>query len=419
MLTSRRQFLATATAVAAFRDDTAARLAQVDFTQALPQDDGFWTGLRAQFDIDPDYTSFNHAGLAPSPRSVREAMAAQVRRANTDPSHVVWQQQEKELDGVRGRLARLLGCDSAELALTPNATFGLHTVILGLPLHKGEQILTTTHDFSRALYAMRQRERRDGTVTVEVPIATPPAPAAEVAQSILGHINERTRLIVLSQMTYLTGQLLPVRAIADAAAHRGIPLLVDGAHGIGLLPATVADLGCAFYTSCLHKWLMGPVGTGVLFVRSDWIDRVWALHPGDDTLDQRILKFEQGGTRSLAPLLAIGEALDFHERLGRERKAARLEALRTRLAAPLLATPGVQHCGSLDPDRCRALLTVSLDKVPARALADWLWHEHHMHVKPVDRGGLQAIRISPNVFTTHAEVDQLASVLVTAARNGI
>src|SRR5690606_15169565 len=143
----------------------------------------------------------------------------------------------------------------------------------------------------------------------------------------------RTRLVVLSQVTYLTGQILPVRAITDAATARGVPVLVDGAHGLGLLPDTVADLGCAFYPSCLHKWLVGPIGTGVFVVREPFVERLWPLHPADESRSARITKFEQWGTHAVAPFLALREALAFHERIGRQRIADRLALLRARLAA--------------------------------------------------------------------------------------
>lgn len=416
---SRRHLLCAPAALLAFRDDTLRRLERLDFAHADPQDDEFWQQLRAQFDVDPTCTSFNHAGLSPSPRAVRAAMAAQQQRANGDPSRVLWREQDRELETIRERLAQLVGCSAEELALSPNATFGLHTVILGLSLPKGSEILCTTHDYSRARHAIHQRQRRDGTVAVEVPLATPPAAPADTAAAILERVTARTRLVVLSQLTFLTGQRLPIRTIADALAPRGIPLLVDGAHGIGLLPETLDQLGGAFYTACLHKWLMGPVGTGVFVARSAWIDKVWPLHPCSEELDRRITKFEQGGTRPAAPLLALGEALDFHEQLGVERKAARLEALRARLAAPLLAEPGVHHCGSLDPDRCRAMLTIGFAKVEPRPLAAWLWAEHRIHVTTVEEAGLSALRLSPNVFTTHDEIDRLATILVGVARNGI
>lgn len=416
---SRRQLLCASAGLLAFRDDTQRRLERIDFAHADPGDDEFWQVLRAQFDVDPTCTSFNHAGLSPSPRAVRAAMTAELQRANHDPSRVLWREQDRELEAIRERLAQLVGCSPEELALAPNATFGLHTVILGLSLPEGAEILCTTHDYSRARHAIHQRQRRDGAVAVEVPLATPPADPADVAAAILARVTTRTRLVVLSQLTFLTGQRLPIRTVAAALAPRGIPLLVDGAHGVGLLPETVDQLGGAFYTACLHKWLMGPVGTGLFVARAPWIDKVWPLHPCGEELDRRITKFEQGGTRSAAPLLALGEALDFHAQLGAERKLRRLEALRARLAAPLLAEPGVHHCGSLDPTRCLAMLTVGFAKVEPRPLAAWLWREHRIHVTTAQEAGLSALRLSPNVFTTHDEIDRLATILVGVARNGI
>jgi isopenicillin-N epimerase len=416
---TRRKFLAAPAFLFAFRDGTARQLDRLDFRRAGPDEEAFWLDLRAHFDLDPDVTIFNHAGLSPSPRAVRDAMTAQVSRANRNPSRVLWREQDHELDAVRDRLARMLGCTSEELALTPNATYGLHTAILGLALRAGDEILTTTHDYSRALTAMRQRERRDGTVTVQVPLATPVEAPEAVATQILERITARTKLVVLSQMTFLTGQQMPIRTVAEAVAKLGIPLLVDGAHGIGLLPATVDQFGGAFYTACLHKWLMGPIGTGVFVARSAWIDKLWPLHPGEEDLDRRIKKFEQIGTRPAAPLLALREALDFHDRLGLPRKAARLEALRQRLAAPLLAEPGIRQCGSLDPNVCRGMLTLEFAKVDPRPLAAWLWNEHRIHVTTAEDAGLRALRLSPHVFTTHAEIDRLAAILLGVARNGI
>lgn len=400
------------------RDDTGAELARLDFAQAQPDDEAFWRELRGLFE-PPDYLAFNHAGLSPAPRAVRELLDAQTKRANADPSRAVWREQERELEPVRARLAALLGCAVDELALTPNATYGLHTAILGVAMRAGDEIVTTAHDYSRALTAMRQREQRDGTVTVQVPLATPPAAPGEVAAAILAALTPRTRLVVLSQMTYLTGQVIPVAEVAQEVAKRGIPLLVDGAHGIGLLPETFAQLGGAAYTACLHKWLMGPLGTGVFAVRADWLDKLWPLHPAEPELVRRAGKFEQWGTHAVAPFLAIAPALDLHDKLGCARKAARLQTLRARLAAELDGLSGVRQFGSLDETRARAMLTLGFAKVEARPLVDWLWREHRVHVTAVDAAGIDALRIAPNVFTAAEEVDALARVLRQVAKQGI
>ena len=416
---TRRQFLAGSGGVFAFRSETLDRLARLPFSSADPDSEGFWKALRREFDIDRSLTIFNHAGLSPSPRAVNDAIASQTKRANTDPSYIIWRKQDAELDPIRRQLADLIGCETEELALTMNSTYGLQTGVLGIPMAAGDVILATTHEYSRTHTAIQQRERREGIVSVIVPLKTPPEPAHKVADQILEKVTSKTRLVVLSQMTFLIGGLMPIKEVASILAQKGIPLLVDGAHGVGLLPDKFSELGAPMYTACLHKWLMGPIGTGVFIVRRPWIRKVWPLHPADSNLDGSIKRFEQVGTRSAAPFLAIQEALDFHNMLGRERKAARLESLRNRLAQRVLNAPGVTHYGSLDPSLCRVILTVGFEKAEATDLASWLLIKHRIHVTTVLRAGINAIRISPNVFTTHEEVDRLGAALDQVAREGM
>lgn len=417
---SRRRWLAApAAGWVAARAGVDRAVAGLDPAVAGPDDESFWLQVRNHFDGDPSTLSFNHAGLSPAPRAVRTAMAREFARADVEPSRVLWRQQEQELDGVRKRLAAVLGCDAGQVALTPNATWGLHTVILGLPLQSGDEIVVSAHEYSRTFEALQQRQRRDGVRTVEVPLATPAAEPGAVVADVLARCGPRTRLVVLSQATYLTGQLLPVAAIAAALRPLGVPLLVDGAHGIGLLPATFAGLGGAFYTACLHKWLMGPVGTGVFVCEPAWIDRLWPLCGAGDERRNSMRKFESYGTHAFAPLLAVGAALDFHDWLGRERKAARLEWLRQRLLGALADVPGLAVHSSADPTRACAIVAISLAGCAARPLASWLWREHRVHATSIDAGGLAAVRLSPNVFTTAAEIERLAQALRRAARDGI
>ena len=419
MSSSRRELLAHTAAVFVCRDDTLARLQRLDPAQAAPDDEAFWRQVRMHFDGDPDSVSWNHAGLSPSPRAVRTMLAREQARADVDPSRVSWRLQEHELDAVRTRLAKLLGCSDEQLALTPNATWGLHTTILGLPLAAGDEIVVTAHEYSRTFTAVEQRRRRDGVVVVEVPLAVPAAAPEVVAADVLARVTPRTRLVVLSQATYLTGQLLPTAAIAASLRPRGIPVLVDGAHGVGLLPATVGELGGTFYTACLHKWLCGPVGTGVFVVEPAWIERLWPLTAAAAEHDRRMTKFEEYGTRALAPFLALHAAIDFHDWLGLPRKAARLAAVRQRLVAALDGVPGLELLSAADPARAVAIVAVAVRGVDGKAVVSWLWREHRIHTTAIATAGLSGVRLSPHVFTSPAEIERLAAALRTAARDGI
>lgn len=419
-MNSRRQFLLRGLTAAALSGNAFARLGRIldSGSRGAPNDEAFWLNLRDMFDIDPAITVFNHAGLSPSPKSARETIAQQTKRANADPSLIIWRRQDHELDPVRKQLSILVGCEPDELALTMNATYGLQTAIMGVPMAAGDEILATNHEYSRSLTAIDQRARRDGIKPVIVQLRTPvPSRKKDLATEILNKVTPRTKLIVLSQLTFLTGAEMPVKEVATAVADRNIPVLMDGAHGIGLLPEKFSDTGAAIYTACLHKWLMGPIGTGVFAVRRPWIDKIWALHPADGSLDRSMSKFEQIGTRSAAPFLAIQESLDLHNMLGRERKAARLAYLRNRLAEQLLNIPGVTNYSGLETEQ--AILALGFEKADAIPLAGWLLSEHKIHVTTVTRGPMNAIRISPNIFTTTDEVDRLGSVLTKAAKSGI
>lgn len=384
-----------------------------------PNDETFWGKVRELFDIDPALTVFNHAGISPSPRSAREAAAEQVKRANVDPSLIIWRRQDNELDPIRRQLAEIVGCQTEELALTMNATYGLQTAIMGVPMAAGDEILATTHEYSRGLTAIEQRRRRDGIKPVIVSLNAPFNSRKDLAKAILAGVTSRTRLIVLSQITFLTGALMPVKEVAAAVADRGIPVLMDGAHGIGLLPDRFSETGAAAYTACLHKWLMGPAGTGVFVVKRPMINKIWPLHPADADLDNSIRRFEQVGTRSAAPFLAIQQSLDLHNMIGRERKAARLEFLRDRLASLILNTKGITSYSTLNTENDRALFTLGFEKADAPALAGWLLTEHKIHVTTIIHAGMNAIRISPTVFTALEEVDRLGKILAGVARDGI
>jgi isopenicillin-N epimerase len=413
---TRRQMLFGAAGVFGFRDCTFDQLARLLREQPDSEDDDFWVEIRKSFDHNSDLVVFNHAGLSPSPIVVREAIAAETKRANADPSFIIWRRQDQELAPIRERLAKLVGCTESELALVPNCTYGLQTAIMGVQMKPGDRIVTTSHDYSRAITAIKQRERRDGIVSTVVQMGVPPEPRHKIVDKIVAAVDDRTKLVLLSQMTYVSGQIMPAAEIAEALKARGIPIFIDAAHGIGLLPETFSGLGCSIYAACLHKWLMGPVGTGVFAVRRGLMNQVWPLHPAEADLEGSATKFEQIGSHSVAPFLALKQTLDFHEMIGRERKAARLDALRNRLADKILNEPKVKHFGSLDPSVCRAVLLIGLTNVSAIDLAAKLQDKYRIHVTTMVRAGVDAIRISPNAFTTEAELEALATAIREIAK---
>jgi selenocysteine lyase/cysteine desulfurase len=331
--------------------------------------------------------------------------------SNQAPPYTMWQVLEPQREPVRRRLARFLGCDPEEIALTRNASEGLQICQCGFDLEPGDEVLTSTQDYPRMIDTFRQRSGREGVVLRQISIPVPAEDPAEVVRRFEAGVTERTRLILLCHVVNLTGQILPVREVAALGRRRGIPVVVDGAHGFAHFPFTAGDLDCDYYATSLHKWLFAPHGTGLLYVRRDRIAGLWPLTAPPAKLSGDIRKFEEIGTHPAANYLAIAEALTFHLGLGPERKAARLRYLTRRWAERLLEHDRVRLHTSLDPRFSCGLATVEVQGVGAEALAHRLWKQHRILVTPIVHPEVQGIRVTPSVYTTLEEVDRFSEAV--------
>ena len=420
----RRALLATAgAALATFHPDTVAR-ARAAATRAagrtpdaIAADEDFWFQVRHAFTIDRNSINLNSGSVSPAPQVVQRAMEDYLRIMNMSPALYVDEFLIPQRELVRSRLAAAFGCSPDEIAVTRNTTEALETVLFGLDLKPGDEVLTTTQDYPSMLASWRQRERRDGLVLRTVPFPVPPPSLDDLSQRIERAITPRTRVIMICHVTYTTGQIFPVQRICRMARERGIQTLVDGAHGFAHFPFRVDDLECDYYGTSLHKWLTAPVGTGFLYVRRDKIAKLWPHWGAPAELDGDIRKFESIGTHSVAPLNAITEALTFYESIGPARKAARLRYLRARWVDRVAALRGVRVLTPSDPEQACGLGAMSIDGVDADALTDYLLKKHQIHVRPrFVPGEFSCIRVTPNVFTTLAEIDAFSSGIEAAVR---
>ena len=387
---------------------------------AMNDEEAYWTAIQRAFDLDPSVIYLNSAGLSPSPRVVLDAVVRDTRFTNTAPVEHLWRELEPRVERARAALAEEFGCEPEEIAITRNATEAMEILIFGLPLRAGDEVIVTTQNYDRMLTAWDQRARRDGIVIRPVSFGLPPSSDAEIIGAIRQAITDRTRAIELPHLTNWTGQPMPVRAVVDLARPLGIDVLVDGAQSFAQIPTSRDALGCDYFATSLHKWLYAPLGTGMLYVKRDRIQTLWPLFAAPDAMRDDIRKFEQIGTHPAAPHNAIVAALAFHRALGGPRKLARLRLLRDRWARALLAaSPRVRVRTPLDDPRSGAIAIVDIDGLDPVALHDWLWAHHRIITSPTSFGGVSGLRITPNVFTTPAQVDRLTDALHRAIRRGL
>src|SRR6266542_5500780 len=348
MLT-RRSFLQTtgtvgAVAVAAFGNDGLARVhaagRRVERLDAsdVAADESYWREIQQGFTLDRTIINLNNGGCSPSPRVVHEAFKRYLDISNQAPVYHMWQILEPNIETVRRRLAAAFGCSTEEMAITRNASEALQIAQLGIDLKAGDEIVTTNQDYGRMLDTWDQRVRREGITVKKISFPVPPPSMDDLADRLIGAIGPRTKVLHFCHITNLTGQIFPVKKICDAARAKGVKTIVDGAHAFAHFPYKASDLGCDYYGTSLHKWLLAPIGTGFLYVRRENIEGLWGLTPTSAGRAKDIRKFEEIGTHPAANHNAIAEALSFHEGMGIERKSARLRYLRNRWAARLQKT---------------------------------------------------------------------------------
>ncbi len=421
----RRRFLgalaapAVACAAPAGLDPLRARTA-LERARAVEDDpELFWGEIARAFTVDRSIVNLNNGGVSPSPRFVQEAMKRHLDFSNEAPVHTMWKVLEPHREGVRARLAQMFGVDPEELALTRNASEGLQICQFGFDLEPGDEVLATNQDYPRMITTFRQRERREGIVLKQFSIPTPCEDPSEIVRRYEANLTPRTRLILVSHMVFLTGQILPAREVVALGRKHGIPVIVDGAHALAHFDFLISDLECDYYAASLHKWLFAPHGTGLLYVRRDRIGDLWPLMAATEKQRQDIRKFEEIGTHPAANALAVAEALVFHEGLGPRRKEQRLIELRDHWAKRLLEHDRVRLHTSLAPGFACGIANVEIEGVEPEPLAEWLWEQHRILVVAIKHDEFRGLRVSPSVYTTKSELERFCEAMERVIREGL
>lgn len=432
-MTSRRRFLSTVSAPAALavagvplatlRPSAAAIAQSLSQYAGTPSEialnEDFWADLARAFTVDRSLINLNNGGVSPAPAYVQEAMKRHLDYSNEAPTYTMWRVLQPQKEQVRARLAREWGVDAEEIAITRNASEGLQICQLGIDLQRGDEIVTASQDYPRMLTTFDQRVRREGVVLKQIRIPVPAEDDAEIVRLYEQAITPRTKLILVSHMINITGQILPVGAVTALGRRHGIPVIVDGAHALAHFEFTLAELDVDYYATSLHKWLFAPHGTGLLYVRRNRIRDLWPLMAAPDSMVDDIRKFEEIGTHPIANFLAIAEALTFHQGIGAARKEARLVYLRDYWADRLLRHDRVRLRTSRKPGRAAGIATVDIDGIEPGAVANWLFAQHRIIVSPIGHPEVRGVRISPSVYTQLEELDRFVEAMERLVKNGL
>lgn len=426
-VTSRRSFLGRAGAAAgaallapAWSRGAAAREAlPIDALARRPQDaedEAFWELVKRQFPLDPDLILMNAANLCPSPFPVQETVFRLTRDVDADASFQNRGKFGELQEASRSALAAYLGASPDEIAITRNTSESNNTVLNGLSLGPGDEVVLwdQNHPTNGISWDVRA-ERRGFTVRR---VSTPPEPetAEELVAAFESAISERTRVLAFSHVSNITGVALPARTLCRRAREAGIFTLIDGAQTFGALRVDLHDMGCDAYTGSAHKWFVGPKEAGVLYVRAERIGELWASDVGvgwEGAVENGARKFENLGQRDDAAVAAVATAAAFHVAIGPDRVEARVRALAAELRSAIRdRIPGATFHASDVPERSAGVVVVRLPTEDHAGLYRRLYETHRIAGAP--RGGeFPGVRLCPHIYNTLAEVERVADALAS------
>lgn len=375
--------------------------------EQLATEEDFWYYIQQAFTVSPSLINLNNGGVSPAPRTVQDAMKRYYDFSNEAPSYYMWRILDQGRENLRAGLAGLAGCSPEEIAINRNSSEGLETVIFGLTLKPGDEVVASKQDYPNMINAWKQRELRDGIKINWINLELPSEDEQYLVKQYVQAFGPKTKLVHITQVINWNGQILPVRKIADEAKKRGIEVLVDGAHSFAQFRFALPDLNCDYFATSLHKWLYAPIGSGMLYVRKEKIPSLYPLFGSDNPLKDDIRKFEHLGTRPFFIEQAISKALDFHDMIGSERKEMRLHYLKNYWMERVREVPKVKLHTSLQQRWGCAIGMVSVEGKTPGELDSYLMTNHKIHAVGINWENIKGVRVTPNVYTTTKNLDVL------------
>ncbi len=382
-------------------------------------DEDYWTVIQQSYTVNPNLINLNNGGVSPSPRVVQEAVERFNQLSNEGPSYYMWRILDQGREPLRYKLATLAGCSPEEIAVNRNATEALNTVIFGLDLKAGDEVIGTLQDYPNMIQAWKQRALRDGIVYTQISFDFPIENDDAIVSAFEKAITPKTKILHLTHIINWIGQILPVKKIAQMAHRRGLEVIVDGAHSFGLLDFKIPDLECDYFGTSLHKFLSAPIGSGMLWIKKEKIEKIWPLVCNDKPRSDDIRKFETLGTRSFPIEQGIGEALNFHNAIGAKRKEERIRYLKNYWAEKARNIPKVKIHTSFKPEYACAICGVSIDGMTPAQLDQALFNTYKIHTVGIVWENISCVRVTPHVYTRLQDLDKLVFALEEIAKKKI
>ena len=410
---SRRDFFRQASAITALPATWSAFSASMQAAAAGARSEDYWLMVKRQFPLDPSLIYMNAANVCPASRPVMDRHLEFLQDFHRNPS---FQNRDKYVplrETLRGKIAAMFRVSAEEIAITRNTSEGSNLIVRGIDLKAGDEIVITDHNHPSNNDSWKVRANREGLVVKSVPVPVPAKSADDLLAGIDRAITARTRVIAVTHLTSTTGILYPARQIAELARKRGIFMHLDGAQSFGLLDVNLKEIGCDSYATSAHKWGMGPLEAGILYVREERIPQVWPAVVTAGWADnlKGARKFEVFGQRDDPRVVALEAAVDFLNLVGMPDVEKRVRDLTTHAKKGLKNLSGVELKTNLEAGLSGGVIKFKFRNVPTKRAYDTLWEKHRIAIAKTDSGDSEGLRWSPHVYNSMEEIDRAVAAV--------
>jgi len=377
----------------------------------ISEEKELWETVRSHYKLNPDYINLESGFYNIIPSPTLNSFIDHVKRINYEGSFYMRNYLEKDKEETTNSLATLVGCKKDELIITRNTTESLDLIISGFPWMKDDEAIYADQDYGSMKQMFKQVSKRHGVVNKVISIPNHPKSDEEIVSLYENQISNKTRLIMVPHMVNITGQILPVKKICEMAHNNGIEVMVDGAHCIGHFNFKISELGCDYYGSSLHKWLAAPLGSGILYVNKKRISKIWPLIASYVEDKNDIKRLNHIGTHPVHNDLSILNAINYLNWIELKRKEERLRFLQNYLTSALRNNSNIIINTPIESFRSCGISNVGVKGLSPSDLAKKLMLDFKIFTVAIDYANVKGCRITPNVFNTLNDLDQLIGAL--------
>jgi selenocysteine lyase/cysteine desulfurase len=390
------------------------------YIQEEAPDGVYWDAIREKFMFQDGLIMMNNGTVGPMPQAVFNTLIKTFKVQATSPVHTYTYIPRKK-EEIRLRIAQFINASPDEVAVIRNTTEGMNFVANGLDLKPGDEVLISSMEHPGGTHPWKIKEARYGIKVTEVPIGLPPQSVDEFVESFKKAITPKTKVISVSHTVYISGLISPLKELSEMAHEKGLWVAADSAHGMGMLDLNVKDSGADFFVSSPYKWLGAPTGVGVFYVRKEMQDRLWPTITTSGWDRPTARKYETLGQRADALIIALGEAVNFQNYIGKERIEKRIKSLAGYFKQELKKIPGVKLHTSEDLYLSGGLTSFSIKGVEPRDIVDYVRQKYNIVIRTIGspERGTYGCRVSTHYYINHKEIDQLLEGIKKVAERKI